>query len=174
MKGDLSLLKQNGDLFWYFQRYYALCVTTPSETRAAFNTLLAPISFFFFFGKLFIDVLFLCWIELASAAHASLNRAEVGSAGVQLGQKSALTVPLCGRAHRKRMWNALLRPKDWVCVGISLQLIQRYTHCNAICLFLCGCLLTDPVCYTALCTLCSSQYVWIIGRNNYIHLCHIV
>lgn len=115
--------------------------------------------FFFFFGKLFIDVLFLCWIELASAAHASLNRAEVGSAGVQLGQKSALTVPLCGRAHRKRMWNALLRPKDWVCVGISLQLIQRYTHCNAICLFLCGCLLTDPVCYTALCTLCSSQYV---------------
>lgn len=57
---------------------------------------------------------------------------------------------------------------------IAINTVPFITQCNVICLFLCGCLSTDPVCYTVLRTHCSSQCVQIIGSNNYVHFCHMV
>lgn len=140
-----------GDLFWYFQRYYALWVTPPSEIWAAFNTAGTNfLCFFFFFFvnsyRCFVSVL--KWISLSCTCQ--LNRAEVGSAGGLIRTEVCVErVPLCG--CRKRLWNAPLSTKD--CVGISLQLMYHNTQCNVICFLLCGCLSADPSCCTVLLSL---------------------
>lgn len=171
MKGDLSLLEL---ICWPFPAFPVLLCTLCGS--AIWNTTgiqhAAGTIFLFFFvnskHRCFVSAL--NWISLICTCQPERSR------GGQCG--GLISTKIC--TDCASVWQSPLE-KDVKCLAEHQRLCGHFiaintaqTRCNVMCLLLCGCLPTDPAFYTVLCTLCSSQCVYITGSNNYIHLCHMV